>query len=88
METTTIKNRRNMFRVEIYARQKPGTDLHRGWCGSLYITSSELQPGMAEVTRFGNQVYVRGRKLEMPDKLRNEFLAEDLEEHIKILSAG
>lgn len=77
-----------MFRIEIYASKKQGTYVHRGWCGSLYIASSELRPGMAEVTRFGNQVYVRGRKLEMPDKLRNEFLAEDLEEHIKILSAG
>ena len=77
-----------MFKIEIYASQNAGTNLHRGWCGSLYITSSELQPGMAEVTRFGNQVYVRGRKLEMPPALRDEFLREDLGEHIKILSAG
>ena len=77
-----------MFKIEIYASQKPGTEMHRGWCGSLYISSSVLQPGMAEVTRFENQIYVRGRKLELPKALRDEFLAEDLEEHIKILSVG
>lgn len=77
-----------MFKIEIYASQKPGTEMHRGWCGTLYLTSSEIEPGMAPVTRFGNQVYVRGRKLELPKALRDEFLREEIEDHIKILSAG
>lgn len=55
----------------------------RGWDGDFYLISDQLEPGLHEVTHFGEDLMIQGYKLEVPAAVYRKIFPQT-REYIRI----